>query len=95
MPLSGRGGARATLDRKRSIPPPRVRSSGGLSVRRAAQMLANRNGVRNHLANRFPNPVSALVTFARPELLPPCGVGDLLQRRHPIAPNGEDVGERR
>src|SRR5688572_17605460 len=29
MPLSGRGGARATLDRKGSIPPPRSAPAGG------------------------------------------------------------------
>src|SRR5947207_353964 len=37
MPLSGRGGARATLDRKRSIPPPRSAPAVGypaLPVRR-------------------------------------------------------------
>ena len=35
------------------------------------------------------------MTCARPEVPPLCGVGDLLQRRHPIAPHREDVGERR
>ena len=35
------------------------------------------------------------MTCARRELSPLCGVGDLLQRRHPIASHREDVDERR
>src|SRR4051794_4716197 len=43
MPLSGRGGARATLDRKRSIPPPRSAPAAGYPALREPRTVVRRH----------------------------------------------------